>query len=36
VLSLRQAWAAASAGQSLADAARDAPELRAALAFYGN
>ena len=35
VLSLRQAWAAASAGQSLADAARDAPELRAALAFYG-
>jgi len=36
VLSLRQAWAAASAGQSLTDAARDAPELRAALAFYGS
>ncbi len=35
VLSLRQAWAAASADQSLADAARDAPELSAALAFYG-
>jgi len=36
VLSLRQAWAAASAGQSLDIAARDAPELRAALAFYGH
>jgi ribulose-bisphosphate carboxylase large chain len=36
VLSLRQAWAAASAGRSLADAAGDAPELRAALAFYGH
>jgi ribulose-bisphosphate carboxylase large chain len=36
VLSLRQAWTAASAGRSLADAARDAPELRAALAFYGH
>ena len=35
VLSLRQAWNAASTGRSIVDAAHDAPELRAALAFYG-
>ena len=36
VTSLRQAWAAAVAGVPLADAARDAPELAQALAFYGH
>ena len=35
VASIRQAWAAARAGTALADAARDAPELAAALAFFG-
>jgi ribulose-bisphosphate carboxylase large chain len=35
VASLRQAWQAIRAGRSLADAAREAPELRAALAFFG-
>lgn len=35
VASIRQAWAAARAGQSLEDAARDAPELAAALRFFG-
>ena len=35
VTSMRQAWQALRAGHSLADAARDAPELRDALAFFG-
>ncbi|MEO6018117.1 MAG: ribulose-bisphosphate carboxylase large subunit family protein [Polaromonas sp.] len=35
VASIRQAWAAARAGTSLADHARQAPELAAALAFFG-
>jgi ribulose-bisphosphate carboxylase large chain len=35
VTSLRQAWAAARDGRSLDDAARDAAELRDALAFFG-
>ncbi|HYP84368.1 ribulose-bisphosphate carboxylase large subunit family protein [Variovorax sp.] len=35
VASLRQAWSAVSAGQSLADAARQAPELAQALQFFG-
>ena len=35
VASLRQAWRAISAGQSLAAAAHEAPELRDALAFFG-
>ena len=35
VASLRQAWQASAAGRTLADAARDAPELRDALAFFG-
>lgn len=35
VLSLRQAWAAAGAGVSLEDYARNAPELHRALAFFG-
>jgi ribulose-bisphosphate carboxylase large chain len=35
VTSLRQAWAAVRDGRALADAARDAPELRDALAFFG-
>lgn len=35
VASIRQAWAAARAGTPLADAARDAPELASALAFFG-
>ena len=35
VTSLRQAWAAVRAGSSLQDAARDAPELAAALRFFG-
>lgn len=35
VTSIRQAWAAARAGTPLADAARAAPELAAALAFFG-
>ena len=35
VSSIRQAWAAARAGRSLEDSARDAPELAAALAFFG-
>lgn len=34
VTSLRQAWAAVRAGQSLEDAAREAPELAAALRFF--
>ena len=33
--SVRQAWAAVQAGRTLADAARDAPELREAIAFFG-
>ncbi len=35
VASLRQAWRAIGAGQSLAAAAHEAPELRDALAFFG-
>ena len=35
VASIRQAWAAAGAGTALADAARGAPELASALAFFG-
>jgi ribulose-bisphosphate carboxylase large chain len=35
VKSLRQAWDATRAGRTLADAAKDAPELRDALAFFG-
>jgi ribulose-bisphosphate carboxylase large chain len=35
VASIRQAWATARAGTLLADAARDAPELASALAFFG-
>ncbi|RZL65624.1 MAG: ribulose 1,5-bisphosphate carboxylase [Variovorax sp.] len=35
VASIRQAWAAAREGVSLADAARQAPELAQALAFFG-
>ena len=35
VASIRQAWAAARAGIPLAEAARGAPELAAALAFFG-
>ncbi len=35
VTSLRQAWQAVQSGTVLADAARDAPELRDALAFFG-
>lgn len=35
VASIRQAWAAMRAGHTLADAARNAPELAAALAFFG-
>jgi ribulose-bisphosphate carboxylase large chain len=35
VASVRQAWAATREGRTLADAARDAPELRDALAFFG-
>jgi ribulose-bisphosphate carboxylase large chain len=35
VASIRQAWAAARAGITLADHAREAPELAAALAFFG-
>jgi ribulose-bisphosphate carboxylase large chain len=35
VASVRQAWAAVRDGRALADAARDAPELRDALAFFG-
>jgi ribulose-bisphosphate carboxylase large chain len=35
VASIRQAWAAVNAGESLADAARNAPELKHALEFFG-
>lgn len=35
VASIRQAWAATRAGTPLAEAARGAPELAAALAFFG-
>ena len=35
VASLRQAWSAVRAGRSLADAARQAPELAQALQFFG-
>lgn len=35
VASIRQAWAAARAGVALAEYARQAPELAAALAFFG-
>ena len=35
VRSIRQAWEATRDGKSLQDAARDAPELRDALAFFG-
>ena len=35
VASLRQAWEAARAGIALDDYAKDAPELRRAIAFYG-
>jgi ribulose-bisphosphate carboxylase large chain len=35
VASIRQAWAAARAGTPLGEAARSAPELAAALAFFG-
>jgi ribulose-bisphosphate carboxylase large chain len=34
VASLRQAWSAVRAGQTLEDAAREAPELAAALRFF--
>ena len=34
VTSIRQAWAAARAGTPLAEAARGAPELASALAFF--
>ncbi|MDB5818023.1 MAG: ribulose-1,5-bisphosphate carboxylase/oxygenase large subunit, partial [Rhizobacter sp.] len=36
VASLRQAWAAIGAGRTLAEAAKDAPELAAAMKFYGH
>jgi ribulose-bisphosphate carboxylase large chain len=36
VASIRQAWAAAREGVALADHARQAPELAAALAFFGH
>ena len=36
VTSLRQAWSAVSAGTSLQDAAREAPELAAALRFFSS
>jgi ribulose-bisphosphate carboxylase large chain len=36
VESLRQAWQASTSGHTLVDAARDAPELRDALAFFGS
>ncbi|MFV0284662.1 MAG: ribulose-bisphosphate carboxylase large subunit family protein [Castellaniella sp.] len=36
VSSIRQAWAAARAGESLAERARQAPELARALAFFGS
>ncbi len=36
VASIRQAWAAAREGVPVADAARHAPELAQALAFFGN
>jgi ribulose 1,5-bisphosphate carboxylase large subunit-like protein len=32
---VRQAWAAWQRGQSVADAAAEAPELQAALGFFG-
>ena len=35
VTSIRQAWSAARAGTALQEAARDAPELARALAFFG-
>ena len=35
VASIRQAWAAARTGRTLAEAAADAPELAAALRFFG-
>jgi ribulose-bisphosphate carboxylase large chain len=35
VTSIRQAWSAARAGSALADAAKHAPELARALAFFG-
>jgi len=35
VASIRQAWAAVNAGESLAEAARNAPELKRALEFFG-
>lgn len=35
VASIRQAWAAVRTGRTLADAAREAPELAAALQFFG-
>ena len=35
VRSIRQAWQAARGGQTLEDAARQAPELRRALDFFG-
>ena len=35
VTSVRQAWAGWRAGQTLADAAKQAPELRSALEFFG-
>jgi len=35
VRSIRQAWEATRDGRSLSDAARELPELREALAFYG-
>jgi ribulose-bisphosphate carboxylase large chain len=36
VASIRQAWAAVRAGETLADYARQAPELAQALAFFGS
>ncbi len=35
VRSIRQAWDAVRSGETLADAARHAPELARALAFFG-
>jgi ribulose-bisphosphate carboxylase large chain len=35
VASIRQAWAAVDAGETLAQAARNAPELARALEFFG-
>jgi ribulose-bisphosphate carboxylase large chain len=36
VASIRQAWQAVGEGETLQDAARNAPELKRALEFFGN